>query len=235
MSALPILLYLLILVPVIIIWYAQSRVRRVFQQEDQVENSERITGYDAARWLLDQVGLSRVKIEIRPGMSSDQYDPISKTLRLSPRTAQRDSTLAVGVAAHEVGHAIQDAEGYVLMRAHNFMGRWLLLISALSPIAFIGGFFFGSVPLMLLAVGILGLQLIYALVTLPLERNASKRALQLLEQRGVIMMSEEGNVQRVLRAAAFTYLASVAIRLAFFLFWFVVLASIARAGGSKLL
>ncbi|MCL5735940.1 MAG: zinc metallopeptidase [Actinobacteria bacterium] len=225
MSAFSFLLYPLLVVPMVLLLYAQSRVRRVFAEEDQHPNAEEITGLEAARELLNQAGLHQVRIEIQGGVFSDQYNPMTKTLRLSPRIARRDSTLAVGVAGHEVGHAIQDAEGYTLMRVHNVLARWLLFATTIIPIAFIGGFLFGSVLLMLVAVGILGLQVVFALVALPLERNASKRALYLLEQRGVILHSEEGSVQRVLRAAAFTYLASVGIRLAFFLFWFVVLAS----------
>lgn len=231
MSALPYVLYLLVLVPVALIWYAQSRVRRVFREEDQMPNVEHVSGLEAARELLDQAGLRQVAIEIREGGLGDLYDPVTKVLRLTPSTARHFSTLAVGIAGHEVGHAIQDAEGYPLMRLHNLLARWLLVLTAVIPIAFIGGFLFGSLPLMLVAVGILGLQVVYALVTLPLERNASKRALRLLEERGVIVRSEEGSVERVLRAAAFTYLASVGVRLAIFLFWFALLAGATGLGG----
>jgi uncharacterized protein len=230
-SSLPFLLYPLLVVPIALIVYAQSRVRRVFQEEDQVQNAERITGLEAARELLDQAELYGVRIEVKGGLFTDQYNPMTKILSLSPRIARHDSTLAVGVAGHEVGHAIQDAEGYALMRIHNYLARWLIVLTTLSPIALIGGFLFGNLLLMLLAVGILGLQVIFALVTLPLESNASKRALRLLEERGVILHSEEGSIQRVLRAAVFTYLASAGIRIAFFLFWFILLASAARIGG----
>jgi Zn-dependent membrane protease YugP len=224
MNALPFLLYLLVLVPVALIWYAQARVRRVFKEEDQVPNAEHVTGLEAARELLNRAGLYSIAIEIRGGMLGDYYDPVTKVLRLTPNTAQHYTTLAVGIAGHEVGHAIQDAEGYRLMRLHNLLARWLIALTTVSPIAFIGGFLFGSLLLMMVAIGILGLQVVYALITLPLERNASKRALRLLEDQGVILRSEEGGVERVLRAAAFTYLASVGVRLAVFLFWFAILA-----------
>ncbi len=231
MNSLPFLLYPLLLLPIALIIYARSRVRRVFAEEDRIQNAERITGLEAARELLDQANLYQVKIEIQAGLFSDQYNPMTKILRLTPRIARRDSTLAVGVAGHEVGHAIQDAEGYALMRIHIVLARWLIVLTTLSPIALIGGFLFGNFLLMLLAVGILGLQAVFALVTLPLERNASKRALKLLEEKGVILHSEEGSIQRVLRAAVFTYLASAGIRIAFFLFWFILLASAAKIGG----
>lgn len=226
MASLTLLLYLLILIPIILIWWAQSRVRRVFRQEDQVENAEQITGLEAARELLDHVGLQSVRLEMRGRLPADYYDPVTKTLVLSLRTARRDTALAVGVAGHEVGHAIQDAQGYPLMRLHVVLARWLIVLSTISPFAFIGGFLLGSVFLMWVAIGILAFQVVYALTALPLELNASKRAIALLEEERVITLSEEASVRRVLRAAAYTYLASVAMRVAVFLFWFVVLATL---------
>jgi Zn-dependent membrane protease YugP len=225
-ASLTLLLYLLILIPIILIWWAQSRVRRVFRQEDQVENAEQITGLEAARELLDHVGLQSVRLEMRGRLPADYYDPVTKTLVLSLRTARRDTALAVGVAGHEVGHAIQDAQGYPLMRLHVVLARWLIVLSTISPFAFIGGFLLGSVFLMWVAIGILAFQVVYALTALPLELNASKRAIALLEEERVITLSEEASVRRVLRAAAYTYLASVAMRVAVFLFWFVVLATL---------
>lgn len=233
MSTLPLLLYPLLILPMVLIWYAQARVQQVFREEDRVENAIGITGLEAARGLLNRNGLTRVMIQVRSGLLSDQYSPTTKTLYLSPRTVRHGSILAVGVAAHEVAHALQDAQGYPLMSVHNVLARWLMVLGTISPFAFIGGFLFGSLPLMLVAVGILALQVIFALVTLPLEWNASRRARRLLLEHEMIVSSEERGVRRVLRAAAFTYLASVGVRLAFFLFWFIVLASIARAGGGS--
>lgn len=230
MNTLPVLLYLLLVIPAALIWYAQSRVRRVFQQADQIENAERITGYEAARELLDRAGLNNVRVEVWQGLASDHYDPATKILRLTPRIARHESTLAVGVAAHEVGHAIQDAEGYSLMRFRNRLARWVLVASTLSPIAFIGGLFLGNLPLLFVAVGILALQVVFALVNLPLEKDASRRAVRLLEERGLILQSERGGVKRVLGAASFTYLASVGVRLSLFLFWFIVFASLTNLG-----
>ena len=231
MTGLTIALYLLILVPVALIWWAQSRVRRVFRQEDQVENAEQITGLEAARELLDHVGLHAIRLEMRGRPPADYYDPVTKTLVLSLRTARRDTALAVGVAGHEVGHAIQDAEGYPLMRLHNGLARWLIALSTISPFAFIGGFLLGNVFLMWTAIGILALQVVFALTALPLELNASKRAIALLEEEHVIALSEEASVRRVLRAAALTYLASVAMRVAGFMFWFLLLAALTGLPG----
>jgi Zn-dependent membrane protease YugP len=225
MSSHTLILYTLLVVPIILMFWAQSRVRRVFQQEDQFQNAAHVNGLEAARELLDQAGLPHVQLRIEGSFFSDFYDPVGKTLVISPRTARRATILAVGVAGHEVGHAIQDAEGYSFMRLRTLMARWLIVFSTMSPIAFIGGFFLGSVLLMWLAVGILALQLLFALVTLPVEFNASKRAIPLLEQKQLIVVEEEAGVRKVLRAAALTYLVSVALRVAVFLFWFILLAA----------
>ena len=226
MASRTLILYALLLVPVILVWWVQSRVRRVFQEEDQFENAEHVNGLEAARELLDQAGLHYVQLRIEGKLFSDFYDPVAKTLTFSPRTARRATILAVGVAGHEVGHAVQDAEGYPFMRLRTGMGRWLIVFSTISPIAFIGGFFLGSVWLMWLAIGILALQVVFALVTLPVEFNASRRAIPLLKQKQLIHVDEEAGVRRVLRAAALTYLVSVAVRVAVFLFWFLLLATV---------
>jgi len=225
MASRTLILYLLLIVPLILVVWAQARVRRVFLEEDQFQNSGHVNGLEAARELLDQAGLSHVQLRIMGRLFTDFYDPVEKVLVLSPRTARRATILAVGVAGHEVGHAIQDAEGYPFMRLRTSMGRWLIVLSTISPFAFIGGFFLGSVYLMWVAVGILALQIVFALVTLPVELNASHRAIPLLENGRLIVVEEEGAVRRVLRAAALTYLVSVAVRVAVFLFWFILLAA----------
>jgi uncharacterized protein len=225
MSSRTLVLYLLLLVPLILVGWVQSRVRRVFQEEDQFENAGHVNGLEAARELLDQAGLHHVQLRIVGKLFSDFYDPVEKSLALSPRIARRATVLAVGVAGHEVGHAIQDAEGYPFMRLRTWMGRWLIVFSTITPVAFIGGFFLGSVYLMWLAIGILALQVVFALVTLPVEFNASRRAIPLLERSRLIEVEEEAGVRRVLRAAALTYLVSVAVRVAVFLFWFLLLAA----------
>jgi Zn-dependent membrane protease YugP len=232
MASRTLLIYLLLLVPLALVWWVQSRVRRVFREEDQFQNSVHINGLEAARELLDQAGLQEVQLRIMGRLFSDAYDPISKVLFLSPSTARRASILAVGVAGHEVGHAIQDAEGYPFMRLRTSLARWLIVLSTISPIALIGGFFLGSVALMWVAVAILGLQVVFALLTLPVEFNASHRAIPLLEKKRLIVVEEEAGVRRVLRAAALTYLVSVAVRAAVFLFWFVLLEA---ATGLRLL
>jgi Zn-dependent membrane protease YugP len=218
---------LLLIVPLLLAWWSQSRVRRVFREADQVENLEHITGYDTARSLLDASGLNYVPVVVSPSTSAnDAYDPVTKQVVISGRTASRDSNLSMGVAGHEVGHATQDAEDYPLMRLRTLLAGWLIRLSWLSSFAFLGGFLLGIVPLMWIAVGIMGLQVAFALVTLPVEMNASKRALHLLERGHLVAMSEERSVRRVLRTAGFTYLASAAQTVAFFLVWVIILTAV---------
>ena len=226
MSSQSLILDALVIVPLILGWWVQSRVRRVFKEQDQFQNAAQVNGMEAARALLDQAGLERIRLRIEEQLAGDSYDPVDKILVLSPRTARRATVLAIGIAGHEVGHAVQDAEGYPLMRLRTWLGRRLIVFSAISPLALIGGFLLGSVLLMWLAIGILALQVVFGFVTLPVEFNASRRAIPLLEQRHLIALEEEPGVRRVLRAAALTYLVSVAVQVAVFVFWFIVLAAV---------
>jgi uncharacterized protein len=216
---------LLLFVPAALVGLAQWRVQNVFREADKIENAEGINGYEAARTLLDQHGLKSVRVVVNNGfLFGDAYDPVAKRLMITDRTAWRRTDLSVGIVGHEVGHAIQEAEGFPLARLRDTLARWLIQVSWITPIVFVGGFFLGIVAFMWAAVGIMGLQVVFALVTLPVEINASRRAVGLLEQGHVIVMSEERIVRRVLRAAAFTYLASAGMQVAFFMLWFIVLA-----------
>ena len=232
MSKLNLIMVLLFLLPLGLVGWAQTRVRTIFSQADQIENAEHINGYDAARQLLDQAGLHSIAVVVGGSLTvGDAYDPFEKKLMITQRTASRHTDLSVGVVGHEVGHATQDAQGYPLMRLRKRLARWLIQLSWISPIVFIGGFFLGIVLFMWVAVGIMALEVVFAFVTLPVEIDASRRAVELLERGHVIVMSEERIVRRVLRAAAYTYLASAGLRVAFFLLWFIVLVA---ATGLKL-
>jgi Zn-dependent membrane protease YugP len=219
---------LVFIVPAVLVWWSQARVQHVFREADQTKNDSHINGYDTARRLLDMAGLTHIPVVVNPGALSsanDAYDPTTKLVMISPKTAQRDSDLSLGVSGHEVGHATQDAEDYPLMRLRTSLAYRLMRISWLGSFAFVGGFLYGIEPLMWVALGIVGLQAAFALVTLPVEIDASKRAMQLLERGHLIAPSGKPRIQRVLRAAAFTYLASAARSVAFFLVCFTVLAA----------
>lgn len=199
---------------------AQWWVKSAYQRASQIPNMQRVTGAQAARRILDSSGLSNVRIEPTGDLRmaamgatptlDDHYDPRDKVLRLSPGVYAGTSVAALGVAAHESGHAVQDAQGYAPMRAR----------SALVPAANIGtnfgwillflGLFLHVVGIAWLGVAAFGLGTLFALLTLPVELNASNRAMQLLTANGLVDRTEYGQARSVLRAAAFTYVAGLA-------------------------
>lgn len=216
-------LYLLLIVPALLGWYAQTRVQAAYEKFAARPNSRGASGQEAAKALLAFHGLAGVAIERTPGHLTDHYDPQAKTLRLSDGVANGKSITSLGIVAHEVGHAVQEAEGYRFMRLRTQMAGRLSLMTQWSSFAFLGGMLFGIPILMALSAVILAALVIFSLVTLPVERNASDRALVSLEQTGLAEAVEREGVRQVLRAAAFTYLAGVGQRLATFLFFAVVI------------
>lgn len=219
--------YLLLLAPMLLGLYAQMWVRKTYEKYEASPNALGLSGLEAARELLARYGLSQVAIERTPGHLTDHYDPQSKKLRLSEGVAQGRSVTALGVVAHEVGHARQDAEQYRFMRLRTAMGQRLGRATLWSSFVFVGGMVFGVPVLMGLGGLLLAGMVLFALVTLPVERNASDRALASLQGLGLAVGEELTGARRVLRAAAFTYLAALSQRLGTFLF-FVILVVLAR-------
>jgi hypothetical protein len=201
---------LILLVPALILGiYAQVKVSSSFNRYSQVPSVRGVTGAQAARSILDSNGLGHVGIEVGGGRLSDHYDPRTQTLTLSPDVGNSTSLAALGVAAHEVGHAMQHAAGYAAFR----------LRSALVPVARIGttlGFILFFVGLLfyrsgwLMNVGILFYAgaVLFTLVTLPVEFNASKRAMAQLSERNILVADELTGAKKVLSAAALTYVAA---------------------------
>ncbi|MBZ0292925.1 MAG: zinc metallopeptidase [Anaerolineae bacterium] len=220
-------LYLLLIVPALLAWLAQARVRKVYDRYGKLANRRNVDGLEVAQRLLSAYGLTDVKIERTPGYLTDHYDPQAKTLRLSDGIANADSITALGVVAHEVGHAIQDAEGYRFMQLRTKMGERVNQVAQWVSFAFIGGMLLGIPILMALSGLFLGVLVVFTLVTLPVERDASNRALTALQQAGLAGVEESRSVREVLRAAAFTYLSSLGQRLGTFLF-FVAMIFLAR-------
>ncbi|GAB4266280.1 MAG: zinc metallopeptidase [Thermoleophilia bacterium] len=189
--------------------FAQIRVSSTFNRYAQVRSGRGLTGAQGARLLLDGAGLGFVTIESVPGRLSDHYDPRSKTLRLSQDVAQSDSLAALGVAAHEAGHAIQDAEGYAAMRLRSSLVPAANVGSNLGFILFFVGLILGRSPvLMNLGIVLFSAAVLFTVVTLPVEINASRRALSLLSSRGILVSSEVDGARKVLSAAALTYVAA---------------------------
>jgi Zn-dependent membrane protease YugP len=218
-------IYLLLIAPALLAWFAQAKVREVYQKYTNVPNRLRVSGVEVAKYLVDYLGLRNIALQRVPGTLTDHYDPQTSTLRLSDGSVNATSITALGIVAHEVGHAAQDAEGYRFMRLRGALAQPLAVLAQLSPFIFIGGMLFGSPLFMALAVLMMIAQTVFILVTLPVERNASSRAVQMLEQSGLAAREEIGAVKHVLHAAACTYLAALGRQIASFLFFAAVIGS----------
>ncbi len=199
--------------PLLLGLWAQYKVKSSFNKYSQVPTQSGITGAEAARKLLVGNGLNHVEVEPTEGMLSDHYDPSSKILRLSEEVYSVPSIASVGVAAHEAGHALQDKTGYSPLKLRSAMVPTVSIGSSLGPILFMIGLFMNGVLGSSLAWA--GLILfagtaLFALVTLPVEFDASRRAKQLLVSQGIVSPREMEGVNAVLDAAALTYVAAAA-------------------------
>ncbi len=202
------LLYLLFAAPALLLGlYAQMRVKRAYARYSKVGTLRRISGAQVARKLLDAQGLSQVRVERTKGFLSDHYDPRTQVLRLSPDVYDGTSVSAAGIAAHEMGHALQDAKKYAPLTLRSVMVPSVQFGSWLGPMIFFLGYLINLTGLAWLGVILLSATVVFALVTLPVEFDASRRAKRLLVQQGVLMSQEMGGVNKVLNAAALTYVA----------------------------
>lgn len=187
--------------------YAQFKVKNTFARYSRIRTKSGLTAEAAARMLLSRGGSTNVTISRVNGSLTDHYDPSSKTLRLSDSVYGSDSVAAVGVAAHECGHALQEHDGYGLLKLRTALVPVVNIGSSLYLPIFMAGLLFSWEPLQMVGILCFGLTLLFSLVTLPVEINASKRALGMLE--GVLDAEELRGARAVLSAAALTYLASV--------------------------
>lgn len=205
------LYFLFALPPLILGLWAQARVRGAFNKYSKVRTATGVTGAMAARKLLDDAGLRHVDVERVNGFLSDHYDPRGKVLRLSSNVYDQPTIAAVGVAAHEAGHAIQDRDSYAALRLRSAMVPSVQIGSWLGPIIFMVGLFmsgaFGN-SVAWLGLLIFGATALFAVVTLPVEFNATKRAKGLLVSEGILAPQEMKGVNAVLDAAALTYVAA---------------------------
>ncbi|MBI5869817.1 MAG: zinc metallopeptidase [Actinobacteria bacterium] len=189
--------------------YAQIKVKSTFRKYSQTKAASGITGAQASRRLLDQAGLTDVAVEEVPGELSDHYDPRKRVLRLSEGVGRSDSLAALGVAAHETGHAIQHANGYVPMKIRSAVVPAASFGSGAGPFIFLIGLFFSTnETLMNLGIVLFTAAVIFQIVTLPVEFDASSRAMQLLQSNGMVVQSEAQGARKVLTAAALTYVAA---------------------------
>lgn len=202
--------YMLVLIGLLLSLGASALVKSAFAKYSKVRSMSGLTGAEAARRVLNASGIYDVRIERVAGNLTDHYDPRSKVLRLSSSTYGSNSVAAVCVAAHECGHAVQDAKHYgPLVLRSTLVPAANLGSTAAWPI-FILGLIFSMRPLLTLGILLFGLAVLFQLVTLPVEINASTRAVRILENTGILTSGELTGGKAVLRAAALTYVASLA-------------------------
>jgi len=210
--------YLVLVLPVLILsLYAQFKVKSTFNKYSRVGNSKGMTGADVARTILDRSGLYDVRVEAYPGYLTDHYDPRTKVVRLSRSVYGSTSVSAIGVAAHETGHAIQHKEGYGPLALRSSLVPVANIGSSIGPTMAIIGLLLGMPIFIKLGIILFGAAVLFYLVTLPVEFNASSRAIRTLEDTGILNYNEIDHAKKVLKAAAMTYVASAAVAIANFL------------------
>lgn len=205
--------YLLVLIGVVICMAASGRVNSVFSRYSRVRSNSGMTGKEAAERILRRNGIYDVQVIHIPGNLTDHYNPGKKTLGLSDTVYNSSSVAAIGVAAHECGHAVQHAAGYAPLSIRGALVPVANFGSALSwPLILIGLLMNSQMSGLLINLGILlfSAAVLFQIVTLPVEFNASSRAVRVLESSGMLYPEEVGDVKKVLRAAALTYVAGAA-------------------------
>ena len=195
------------IVPMVIGFWAQHRVKSTFARNLEVPVANGMTGAQVARRVLDANGLTEVPIEETSGSLSDHYDPRNKSVHLSPEVFHGVSIASTSVAAHEVGHAIQHAQAYAFFRFRSAMAPAVQFASNIWMLFLIGGIFFQIAGFIVLAVALYSVAVLFTIVTLPVEFDASSRARKQLNELGLVVASEGAGVKSVLKAAAWTYVA----------------------------
>ncbi len=221
-------LYLLFAAPALLLaMFAQWKVSSTYAKYTQIRNARNITGLQAAQYLLRANGLN-LNVSGTPGNLTDHYDPRDKTLYLSEGVARTPSVAALGIVAHEVGHAVQDAQGYAPMRLRAFLVAPASIGPWIGYILFIAGIFINASGLVWLGIAFFSLSLVFALATLPVEFNASQRALAMLRSSALVGQGEVEAAQSVLTAAALTYIAAAAQALSTLLYYVFVALNLGR-------
>ena len=220
--------YFILVIPVFIIsLIIQGRLKSTFSKFSRIGNARQITGAQAAEMVLRYYNIHDVRIERINGNLTDCYDPISKVIKLSDSVYDNPSIAAVGVACHEAGHAAQHAEKYVPIRIRNYILPVCNIGSKISIPLLIAGVIFSARPIIWIGIGLFAFTAIFQTVTLPVEFNASNRALNVIESTGILSYEEKRGAGKVLKMAAMTYVAALAMSLA------QLLRLILRYGGNR--
>lgn len=191
--------------------YAQFKVQSAYKELSQVHSKSGLTGAQMGRKLLDDAGLSNIGIEEIPGNMTDNYDPRDKILHLSQGVYGNDSVAAIGIVAHEVGHAMQDSKAYVPLKIRSGLVPAASIGSQMAMPLFFMGLIFSYPTLMDVGIVIFSIAVAFTIITLPVEFNASHRAIQMLSSGGYIEADEVPLAKKVLDAAALTYVAATAM------------------------
>lgn len=194
--------------------WAQSRVKSAYKKYSKVASSSGMPGAEVARKILQDNGIYDVKVEETRGHLTDHYDPRSKTIRLSSHNYHGHSIAGAAIAAHEVGHAIQDNQDYAFLRFRHTLVPFASLGSNMSFFIIFAGLIFGISNLILLGIIFMAVAVLFQLVTLPVEFDASNRAMDQVVALGIINNNEERETKKVLNAAALTYVAAAAVAVA---------------------
>lgn len=204
------LFYGLTILSIVIVLGAQIYVSSSYKKYSKIKNEKGITGKEAARYILDKNGLENIKVVETGGHLSDHYDPSEKVIRLSSSVYNDDSVGSIAVAAHECGHAIQDKQGYMFMKIRSALVPITTFSSYAGYLAIIIGIIFASLKLIWIGIILEVIILLFQLVTLPVEIDASKRALKEIKAGDLLTAKEHKGAKTMLTAAALTYVASVA-------------------------
>lgn len=224
--------YLIFVLPALLLaLFAQWKVKSAYAKWTQIANQRRLTGLDAANAILGPEGLSDVQVRGIPGVLSDNYDPRSKTLNLSQGVAQQPSVAALAIVAHEIGHALQDHQGYAPLKLRGAIVPAVQVSGWVAPIMFLLGWFLGLSGLAWLGIILFGVGALFALITLPVEFNASRRGLQLLQTYQMLDGQEIQGAKAVLQAAALTYVAALIQALATMLYYISLVTGGSRRRG----
>lgn len=222
-------MYLVFALPALILaFFAQYKVQSTYAKYSRMRNMRGLSGLDAARWLLGASGLSHVSVEGAPGRLSDHYDPRQKVLRLSREVAYSQSVAALGIVAHEVGHALQDQTNYPFLRLRTGLVPVVNLGSYLGFILFFIGILLQFSGLIWLGIIFFSGSVVFAFLTLPVEWDASRRALQMLRAGGMVDSREVQGAQAVLSAASLTYVAALAQAISSLLYYIFIALGMRR-------
>jgi Zn-dependent membrane protease YugP len=220
--------FIFILPALLLAFYAQFKVKSAYAKWGQIRNERNLTGMDAARIILGPEGLGDVQVEGVAGQLTDNYDPRTKILHLSQGVAQQPSVAALAVTAHEIGHALQDHTNFAPLRLRGAIVPAVQVSAWVAPIMFFIGLIFNFAGLAWLGIILFSAGAVFALITLPVELDASRRGLHLLQTYNLTDGRELAGAKSVLSAAALTYVAALAQTLATLLYYVSLLGGFGR-------